>query len=266
MSAGKWVDVPGARLAYTSRGEGPPVVFLHGSTLDRRMWAPQAPLAARWRLVALDLRGHGRSSRPGDEPYSHSADLLAFLDGLGIARAAVVGLSTGGRVAAQFAVEHPTRVSALALLDPAIHGMDFGPELSGLFSRLGPMARDRGMSAAIDFWLDSVLFERARRLPAVEAVLQRIVREYDGSPWLRPNLVIDPSPPTLERLGDLRVPALVLVGEHDHEDFHRVGRACADRIPGAEFTVVRGAGHLVNMEAPETVNAALEVFLSRALA
>lgn len=264
MTTGNWIQVPGARLAYWSRGEGPPVLFLHASTLDRRMWEPQSPLSARWRLLAPDLRGHGRSSPPGAVPYSHTADIVAFLDGLGIASAAVVGQSMGGRIAAQLAVEHPARVRALALLDPALYGVDFGPELAGLFSRLGPLARDRGMSAAIDYWLDSALFERARRLPAVEGALQRIVREFDGSPWLRPNPVIHPTPPTLSRLGELRMPALVMVGEHDHEDFQRIARACADGIPGAEFTVVRGAGHMVNMEAPETVNATLDAFLARA--
>jgi 3-oxoadipate enol-lactonase len=127
------------------------------------------------------------------------------------------------------------------------------------------MARDRGMSAAIDHWLGSMLFERARRLPAVEAVLQRMARDFDGGPWLRGDPVVLPSPPTLVRLGEIHVPALVLVGEHDHADFHRFARAFADGIPGAELGVVRGAGHLVNMESPATVNALLEAFLSRSL-
>lgn len=263
MSPETWADIPGARLRYTSRGEGATVLFVHDLSLDRRMWEPQSPLASGRRTVCVDLRGFGRSSPPGDEPYSHADDLAAFLGALGVAQAAVVGSGLGGGVAAQLAVAHPDRVAALALLGAELDGVEFGPELAALFASLGPAARERGMSEAIDQWLESPLFERARRLPAVEVALQRMACDFDGSPWLRANPLRAPSPPTLSRLGEIHVPALVLVGEHDHADFQRMARACADGIPGAEFGVVRGAGHLCGMEAPATVNALLERFLGK---
>lgn len=265
MSSGTWISAAGARFSFTSRGDGAAVLFVHGVTLDRRMWEPQAALASRWRMLCVDLRGHGRSSPPGDAPYSNADDLAAILDAFGVGRAAVVGFGLGGCAAAQCAVAHPDRVAALALLGAELDGVDFGPDLAALFGSLGPMARDRGMSAAIDHWLGSPLFERARRLPAVEVALQRMVRDFDGAPWLRPGPAPAPATPTLARLGDIRVPALVLVGEHDHPDFHRIGRAYADGIAGAEFGVVRGAGHLLNMEAPVSVNERLEAFLAKSL-
>lgn len=263
MTPGPWVQVDGARLSYSCRGEGPPVLFVHEATLDRRMWEPQLPLGARWRLLGVDLRGFGRSSPPGESPYSHADDLAAFLDALGIASAAVVGASLGGRVAAQFAVAHPQRVSALGLIGASLDGVAFGPALSALFASLGPTARDRGMNAAIDHWLGSPLFEHARRLPAVEVALQRMARDFDGGPWLGRDPLRVPAPPTLSRLGEIRVPTLVMVGEHDHADFHRTARAYADGIPGAELAVVRGAGHLCGMEAPASVNELLDGFLAK---
>jgi pimeloyl-ACP methyl ester carboxylesterase len=263
MSPTVWADIPGARLCYTSRGEGLPVVLVHGTALDRRMWEPQDPLSSRWQLLSLDLRGFGRSSQPGDAPYTHADDVAAFLDALGIARAAVIGFSLGGRVAAQFAVAQPDRLAALVLIDAALDGVEFGPELSALFASLGSMALERGMSVAIEHWLACGLFERARRNPALEVTLQRIVGEFDGAPWLRPNPVVKPLPPTLSRLGEIRAPTLVLVGEHDHADFRRIARVYADGIAGAEFAVVPGAGHVSNMEAPAWVNARIEEFLAR---
>ncbi len=264
MTPGTWAPIPGGRLSYTSRGEGPPVLFVHGLTFDRRLWEPQSPLAARRRLVCVDLRGHGRSSAPPDAPYTPAGDLAAILDALGIERAAVVGSGSGGRAAAQLAVAHPDRVAALALIGASLDGEPFGPELAAFLGSLPVTARERGMSAAIDEWLASGLLSHARRLPAVEVALQRMLREFDGVPWLRADPVVTPSPPTKERLGEIAVPAVALVGEHDHPDFHRFARVYAVGIRGAEFAIVRGAGHLPNLEAPMSVNGLLESFLDRA--
>lgn len=266
VSPGPWVSIPGARLSYSSRGEGVPVLFLHEPPLDRRQWEPQSPLAERWRMVCVDLRGYGRSSPPGDVPYSHSDDLSSFLDALGLARAAIVGAGSGGGVALRFTVEHPGRVAAIALLGPSIDGVPLGPELAEWSASLVPTARDRGMSAAIDTWMDSPLLRNARRLPGVEVAVQRMARDFDGAPWLRADPVTPPPMPTLSRLGEIRVPACVLVGEHDHADYQRMARTCAEGIPGAELRVVRGAGHLCGMEAPASVNGLLERFLGRMLA
>ena len=110
------VAVDGGTLYYEARGSGPAVVLLHGGGLDLGMWDPQVePLARSFRVIRYDARGHGRSTaRMG--PYSTLEDLRRLLDHLGVARAHLVGLSMGAGVALDFAINHPERVSKLALV------------------------------------------------------------------------------------------------------------------------------------------------------
>ena len=112
-------EVNGTCLVYEGTGNGPPVVFVHGFTLDMRMWDDQVvPLATSHRVLRYDLRGFGASANPTvGESFSHADDLLALLDHLGIERAAVVGLSMGGWVVQEFALKYPDSVSAVILVD-----------------------------------------------------------------------------------------------------------------------------------------------------
>jgi pimeloyl-ACP methyl ester carboxylesterase len=113
----------GARLFYEEAGEGPAVVLVHGGLGDLRMWDGVVPLlAASHRVVRLDVRGFGRSDAPAGE-FSPHEDLRALLDGLGIESAALVGLSLGGRIVLDAALELPERVSALVLVAPGVNGL-----------------------------------------------------------------------------------------------------------------------------------------------
>ena len=122
-------DVNGARLAYECSGDGPAVAFIHGFTLDRRMWDDQFALfSERHRALRHDLRGFGESSLPiTSEAYTHGADLAALLDRLGIERVVLVALSMGGWIAIEFAQTYPERVSALVLVDSTVRGFEYGP-------------------------------------------------------------------------------------------------------------------------------------------
>ena len=122
-----FLDVGEAVLFFTDSGEvpgqqGPPVLLVHGWTCDSNDWVFQLdPLASTRRVLAADLRGHGRSSAPagGYSAQSYAADLVALLDRLGIGEVVVVGHSLGGSVAAALAVEHPDRVRAMVVVEPA---------------------------------------------------------------------------------------------------------------------------------------------------
>src|SRR5690349_20089660 len=123
------VEVENARLWVESEGDGPPVVFLHGGLGDSRLWAPVIErLRDTFRCIAFDFRFYGRSEADEVE-WRHDDDVVAVLDALGVERAAVVGLSMGGRVALETALRHPERVDAVVHVAGAVRPFELGPDV-----------------------------------------------------------------------------------------------------------------------------------------
>jgi pimeloyl-ACP methyl ester carboxylesterase len=131
MLTDQTISLHGSRFHYTEQGDrsAPPVVMLHGVTGHARTWDDEgAALASRYRVIALDQRGHGDSDPPPDADYTIATlagDLAAFADALSLQRFAIVGLSLGGRVAIQYAGPHPDRVTRLVVVDI---GPDIAPD------------------------------------------------------------------------------------------------------------------------------------------
>jgi pimeloyl-ACP methyl ester carboxylesterase len=255
--------VAGTHLCYERAGDGPVVVLLHGFSLDLRMWDDQ--VAARlpgFDVLRYDLRGYGRSDLPAPGvPYRAVDDLRALLDHLGISKVHLVGFSAGGVVAIQFALEYPALVDRLVLADSSLDEFDWSEELSRIWGRIGLETGIMGVEAGRRLWLDHPFFETTRYRPTVRDRLEEMVGEYSGWHWLHEDLGTEVQPPANQRLGDVPQPTLVLVGEHDVPDFQRIARRLAEQIPRAELAVVPGAGHMVNMEAPEVFNRHLLGFL-----
>jgi len=269
MTAGSegWLDRPGARLRYETAGpvDALAVVLLHGFGLDRRMWAPQAGLAERFLVVTYDLRGFGASA-PMDPgvPYTHADDLFALLDHLGVGGGALVGLSFGGLVAVQAAAQSPDRVRALVLMDALLPSVRFDPECRAGFAEVGRQVTAGGVTAGQQAWLQHPLFAGARRDPDLAAQLAVMVSDYPGQHWLGQDPETAGPRPPAEVLGGLTMPALVVAGEQDLPSFLEMTGTLARGIPGAEHTLIPGAGHMVNLEQPAEVNALLTDFLTKA--
>jgi 3-oxoadipate enol-lactonase len=261
-SAGGVLRLPGARLAYRVAGDGPAVVLVHGFGLDMRMWGPQiAHLAARYQVVSYDCRGFG-SSGPFDPAvgYTHASDLLTLLDHLGIGQAVLAGLSFGGRVALQATLAAPDRVGGLVLLDAVLDGVPWDPESQAAIELAGELARTRGLLAGRAAWLAHPLFAAARHQPEVAGQLAAMVAGYPGQHWIGHD-PHEQGEGLIDRLAELAVPALVVVGEQDVPGFREMSAVLARRIPGARYHVIPGAGHMVNMEQPAAVNEVLMRFL-----
>jgi 3-oxoadipate enol-lactonase len=253
------LPVPGAELYYETQGSGPAVVLVHGFTLDTRMWDDQVPaLRDVATVVRYDARGFGRSSGPAPAvPYSHSGDLLALLDDLGIRTAILVGSSMGGRTVLHTALVAPERVRGLILLDSVFDGVQWDEESARALTAVGQAAAKDGMGAAKDLWLAHPLFSAARRKPAVAARLAVMVGSYSGVHWTQDDPHSQLSPRPADALEHIAVPTTVVVGELDVPCFLSMARVLADRIPGARLITVPDAGHMVNMEAANIVNAVL---------
>jgi 3-oxoadipate enol-lactonase len=260
-----FAEVNGTRLYYEDAGSGEPVVLVHAFTLDTRMWDDQFEVLARgFRVIRYDARGFGKSAAPNPgEAYSNADDLAALLDRLDARRAHVVGLSMGGRFALDYAVTYPDGLRSLVVIDGVIGGWQWSREWIAGYAPIVEAARRRDVAQAKSLWLGHPLFAPAREQPQVGARLKQMVDNYSGWHFVNQNPERAVSPPALARLAGIRAPALVLVGERDLPDFHRMSERLEREIPGARRSTIAGAGHMANMEAPQAVNKALAGFLER---
>jgi 3-oxoadipate enol-lactonase len=259
------VPVSAEGIAYTATGSGRPVVFLHGATLDGRMWRDQvAALAADHRVVTVDRRGHGRSAPIGAEPTDPARDLLGVFDHAGLRRVALVGLSLGGEDAVAFAGRYPERVESLLLVGAWL----VIPGVASWWPGAVGVARREGVAAGRGTWLADPLFGPALRRPACAALLRQMIEDNDLSVWTRrPSQPGRVGPTALEVASRVAAPTRVMVGELDLDPLKAVAGWLARTLPGAaggEVVVVPGAGHLVPMEEPAVFNDLLRAWLAQA--
>jgi 3-oxoadipate enol-lactonase len=237
--------------AWREHGQGPVALLLHGLGGSRLSWDDQLAGISGRRLVAWDLPGYGAAEPLADMSFGALADaVVRFIDELGAAQVDLAGISFGGMIAQHAAARHPARVRTLAILSSSPKfGLDGTQPDEWIAARLAPL--QRGEQPA-DF---------------AEEVLGRLVAPGAPAPVGQIAAMRRVSGAALERsircivqhdsrglLGAITAPTLVMVGELDHETPTSYAFALADAIPGARMAVVRGAGHLLNAEAPEAVN------------
>lgn len=259
-----YAPVEGARLYYEQAGAGEAIVLVHAGLADSRVWDEHVdPLAAHHQIIRYDVRGFGRSAMP-DGAFAHHEDLYRLLNILGVEQATLVGASMGGGVAIGFALEHPNMVRGLVLVNATVPGQEwseaverFGVEEEEMLER-GDL--DMATELNLRMWMDG-----PHRAPEqVDAVTRERVRTMQRHAFtlLNPNAIerqLDP--PALSRVGELRCPVLVIVGDEDVEDIPMVARRLADDIPHARLERIAGAAHLPSMERPEEFRHLLLPFL-----
>lgn len=268
-----YVDVGGRELHYAVSGDGPVVVLIHSAIADSSLWDAQAAaLSPGFRVVRYDVAGYGRSPlRPG--PFSHVRDLHELLTHVGVERAAVVGNSMGGRIALEYTLAHPEVVAALALVAPGLPGHEWTVDVQRAdreeHERFDAGDFEGAAETLLRLWVDGPGRGRGSVDPALrERGRAMIVRSYelhaeaakDGEPgpveWL--------DPPASARLGEVRVPTLVVFGDEDVPDMREIADRLERGIPGARKVVVAGAAHLLPMERPDDLNRLLLEFLGAA--
>jgi len=258
-----------ATIGYDDRGDGPPVVLVHGHPFDRSMWDPQAAfLVARgYRVIVPDLRGYGLSSvRPGVCTLDVLAgDIIGLLDHRGVAAAAFCGLSMGGQIVLELVRGHRDRVQAIVLAGTS------APAETDEGARLRHATADRLLAGGLSEYAGEALPKMISaatisRNPAVAAHVLRMMRGTDPAGAAAALRGRAARPDYVPVLAGIEVPALVLVGRDDEYTPLSDARLLADGIPGATLTVVDQAAHLPNLEQPAAFNAALGQFLDSALA
>jgi pimeloyl-ACP methyl ester carboxylesterase len=265
--------VNGINLYYEDTGSGPPLVWVHGFACGIRSWDPQVrELSGSRRLIAYDVRGFGLSEAPQSaSSYSQSlsvADLAALLEHLRVERAVVGGLSMGGNIALNFAIDQPQRVAALVIADTGA-GSDNTQEWVAGAERYAQACDRGGVEAFADLACANPLFARyIEQGPDRERFIRSCLMTHRArgiAHTAREVLSKRPTVYSLEaHLRELRIPTLLIVGEHDTPCV-KVHEYMARTIPGAHSVVLPGIGHLSNLEAPAEFNVHVRRFLDEAV-
>jgi len=252
-------ELPDGKLYYESVGAGPAVVLIHSGGFDRRMWDDQfMAFAHRGQVIRFDARGAGKSPMARAQ-YLNAEDLYGLLRFLYVRKAALIGVSLGGKIAIDFALAHPDMVTALIPVATGVSGYEFSDEFMDRYRAVASAAHVQGAARAAPLWLDDPLFHVARKDPAVYQKLLRIA-EANGESWQNGPLA-DSRPPALARLAAIHAPTLVIVGSEDINEIRELADVVVRTVPGANKVVMPGADHALNMEQPTEFNRIVLDFL-----
>ena len=275
----KTLSLDGMQVAYVDVGRGKPtLIFLHGLGSNLHAWQPTIDgLKDRYRCIALDLPGYGKSSK-GDYPYTMSffaRVVTDFMDAMNIPKAVVVGHSMGGQIALTLALDKPVRVSRLVLIAPA--GLErFTQGEKRWFKRVvttesvkhTPVQQIR-VNIARNFYH----MPREAEFMVEDRIALRGASDFDWYCYAVMKSVhgmLDE--PVFDQLPDIQQPTLIVFGENDnlipnpflHGGRSRtIARIGVERIPHAQMVMIPAAGHFVHFEKPEPVNQAIVAFLSQ---
>ena len=267
------VELNGVRLNVAVQGEGLTLLLLHGFTGSEASWRPFHAAWPGFKLIAVDLLGHGASDSPADaaryaiEPCIH--DLCAVLDRFGIDSAVVLGYSMGGRVALQFALARPERVRAL-ILESASPGIEDEGERAARVAADEALAasieRD-GIEAFVDRWQAQPLFaSQAHLAETTRAALraQRLRNDRRGLANSLRGVGAGRQGWLLPALARFDKPVLLIAGALDAR-YCEAARLMADAFACAELRIVADAGHTVHIEQPETFASTMRAYLDENL-
>ena len=263
----------GHAYALSRRGQGQPLLMLHGFTGDGTTWRSIGEqLAQDYQCIALDLLGHGDSDAPASpQAYameSAAGDIISLLDALQLERVHLLGYSLGGRLALCLALDYPRRIRSL-ILESASPGIADKTERETRRQRDNQLAADieaRGIASFVDFWERLPLWESQRDLPAAVLDAQRAQRLRSSETGLAGSLRgigAGAQPSLWARLPQLQAPSLLVVGALDAK-FRRVNAEMAESMPDARLAVIEGAGHNTHLERPAAFAAVVAAHLTAA--
>jgi len=263
MNSG-FATVKNGKLYYETLGNPKdlPLVFIHAGFLDCRMWDEQFVLFSKedFRTIRYDIRGSGKSERPKTS-FDDAVDLKDLLESIGANRkVAIIGLSNGGSIAIDFALEFPNRVKCLVLVAPTVNGYEYADA--------NEEKLDKAMAGEWSKWEEAI--KNGRLEDAVEVHVRIMASALDKETKTRVSKIalenygifkdpIDPlrikmNPPAFKRLSEIRVPTLLVWGDKDYPGQISLAERVQSFIPGSKKILIHGADHLVNLSQTEVFN------------
>lgn len=267
-----FAEVNGTRLYYEVAGTGHPLVLSHGFLTDKSSWDDQFQiLAQHFKVIRYDLRGFGASGLI-EGPYSQRDDLYALLKSLGVEKTYLLGLSGSGSLVIDFTLEHPEMVASLIPVSSGVSGLQLEEETDGewpaewlAFADAKKRNDVPGMAEAmLRFWIDGSKRPADQVDPDVRQRVQRTLEHNYALPndpggW---NLPIALDPPAANRLSEVTIPTLIIIGDKDEDETLTTADYLATHIKGARKIVITNTTHHPNMEKPEEFNRAILDFLT----
>jgi len=232
-------------INYTVKGEGDPIVFIHGFGLDSRIWEKQVEeLSKTNKVITYDMRGFGKSSLPNGR-YSHTEDLNQLLKELNIKKAKIVGHSFGGEIAVEYALKYPNEVNSLVLISPSLRGVKVNTQEWEAYVELGRTGDIEGLRKRI---LENPTFKDLKEGSKEMELIKEIVNDYSGFHFMNrdPREIIEGN----QEIKSLSCPVEVIIGERDEEVQKEVAKKFKDEI-GIEARVIPNCGHIGILEEPE---------------
>jgi pimeloyl-ACP methyl ester carboxylesterase len=250
------------RLYYEMSGQGFPLILVSGgSGMDLRQWDLITPaLTQSYRVIRYDPRGVGKSDSPSVK-YSDADDLNSLLDHLGIDQVCLIGLSSAGGFALEFAIQYPERLAGLVAAAPFIPGFEFSDTMLARLDRFNEAAM-QGRESFLDRMFEDSHFIPAPLDRSVRAYAREIMGyNFDKRAGSDPNLQIPLLPPLIEQLAIIGSPVLLIAGELDHPEVLRRNKYLLARIRSAEEKIIYQAGHNGPLENPDAFMDAMSPFL-----
>lgn len=252
------------KLYHESIGKGETIIFLHSGVTDSRMWDSQwNALQNDFHLVRYDRPAFGKTAP--SETIDARADLLLLLDTLGIEKAHLVGSSMGGEIIVDFALEHPERVKSLILVSSLVGGYEMQGEPPAQLMALFGALQAGQIEEAAALTTQVFLLGEERKASAVAQELRDSVTAMALAAIQNGGFMQEDSvklqPPAMQRLGEIAVPVLMIVGGCDNPAITKAAADISQKISQSQFLEIANTAHFPNMEAPEQFNQVLSEFL-----
>ena len=250
---------------YTDEGQenAPVIIFIHGFPFSKEMWNKQMEvLIDNFRVIAYDIRGHGKSYA-GSDDFSIElfvGDLLLLMKELQIEKTTLCGLSMGGYIALNAMEKHPERFDALVLCDTQC--LADSPEAKGKRMKAIEGLWENGVEKFADDSVKNFFAQESfsTKKEVVAGIRETIVNTTEKS-IIKTLLALSKRKETCTKLQEIKVPVLIVVGEKDKITPPEAAQLMHEKIVGSELSIIKHAGHLSNLENPEQFNELLKRFL-----
>lgn len=250
------------RLHFEIAGQGFPLILVSGgSGMDSRQWdLVSSSLAQSYRVIRYDPRGVGQSDNPTVK-YSDTADLDSLLDHLQLDRVILIGVSSAGGFALEFAIDYPNRVAGVVAAGPLVPGFEFSDSMMARINRFSQAAQ-QGREPFLDAMFDDPHFIPAPLDRSVrKSARQFMAEQYDKLANFDSSLPTPLTPPLIEQLSNISSPVLLLAGALDHPEVLRRNKYLLAQIPSVEEKIVDQSGHNAPLENPEAFVDSINSFL-----